>query len=253
MRLYKLLFSLIALFSIFMLSPKLPKAQENAPSKYSMSYIDSTVRVQKPESEGWVTAESSMTLIPGDKVQTADKSKAELRTPSGGILRFDQNSSIWLRNPEDSLNSTFNKLQLIEGDFWINIARRDSSISLAVLPKIGNVVIIPLPETTATVLRISVGTDSTFEVKAYSGLTRLDFNEIDSTADLLNRQSYPRDIGYKRSQEDSTGNYSIILNPNQKVIATSSGKIVFKGEFTPNDIDEKCDWVEWNKGRDAGH
>jgi hypothetical protein len=227
------------ILAVMMLMPLVLIAQEIVRPDVAINYLEGTVRVQKPESEGWMTAESTMALVPGDKIQTSKKSRAELALAAHTIIRIDQNSTLDINKQTDSLliNPIF--VQLTQGDFWGRILSPDSAFELICPLKSGNSIALTFSDTASSICRISIGPDSTFEARVYGGAIALTFSKPDSIRDSLNSLYY------------LTPN-SALLKSSEKILLTSSGRMVFKGTFSPEDKDEKTDWVDWNKTRDSG-
>ena len=97
-------------------------------------------------------------------------------------------------------------------------------------------------DTGFTILRFAIGTDSTVEARAYEGTVVATLFNLDIAIDSINDNAFPEYV-------DSTGK-RLYLHLLEKILLTNQGKLVFQGAFTPDDIDEKTDWVDWNKTRD---
>jgi hypothetical protein len=234
---YKLFSHAAAIATVLMLMPLCLHSQDIVRPDITINYIDGTVRIQKPESEGWMTAETSKVLAHGDKIQTSKKSRAELTITANAIIRIDQNSTIGVNKQTDSLPISETLAKLGPGDFWGRFSGLDSSFKLVSPLKSSSSLTLTFPDTAFTRFRISIGTDSTFEARQYSGTMVLSFSKPDSVRDSLNI-------------ENNQIENSVFLKSSEKILVTSSGKIVFKGVFSPEDIDEKTEWVDWNKTRD---
>lgn len=236
---YKLITHAAAVAAVLVLMPLCLIAEESARQDIALRYLEGTVRLQKPESEGWMTAESSMVLVPGDKIQTSNESRAELAIAADKSIRIDQNSTIALKKYPDSLSILPTTINLVQGDFWGQFSGLDTLFELVCPLKSGNSLNLKCPDTTFAIFRIGIGADSTFEARLYDGTMIIFFSKPDSLRDSLNS-------GYYHSSN------SVLLKSSEKILISSSGKIVFKGAFSPDDIDEKTEWVEWNKTRDTG-
>jgi hypothetical protein len=230
-------------------------AQQDTTWGVRVSFVQGAIRIQKPGMEGWLKADTGLSYFPGDKIQAGKKSKAELTLSDGQIIRLGQNSTIALMNVADSKSDTSltgdiqsslipKSFQLIEGDFWsfdkgsLNKSRKLFFESF----KKGTVEIAPNPDTGIVVLRILIGADSTVEARVYEGTAAVTLNGLEATVDSTNDIAFPE-------YTDSTG-IKLCLYPSEKILMTYRGKLVFKGSFARDDIDEKTDWVDWNKTRD---
>jgi hypothetical protein len=94
---------------------------------------------------------------------------------------------------------------------------------------------------------MAVGRDGTVELKAYQGLARVEFTGLDSLVDSSNAVNFP----HLAAPEAAGKLAAVTVQSQEKLLLTSSGKIVYEGPFSATDIDEETSWVEWNKARDA--
>jgi len=115
--------------------------------------------------------------------------------------------------------------------------------------KSGEMAVITTPDKIAVAGRVSIGSDSTFEAKVYAGSMTVEFMGSISKDDSVNGVYYES----KSASQGDTAKFehAIKLYQSEKLIVSSSGKIVYKGMFAADDVDEKESWVGWNKARDA--
>jgi hypothetical protein len=239
----------------FSLLPAFPQAGESALYNLHISHIDGKIRVQKPGSEGWLAADSNTSVNPGEKLSAGPKSVAELEIPSGGNIRLGPSTVFtFLPKYQDDASITYiNDLQIDHGDIWVSLPSglHDSSFAFFLPFRIGQAIIFLPPDTNRTIFRLETGIDSTFEAKVYAGTIHVKIISPDSLSDSLNNKNYPE---YQIVRDDGrpiTRERTITLQADQKLLVTSSGKIVFDGLFSSGDIDETTDWIEWNKSRDS--
>jgi hypothetical protein len=218
-------------------------------AKAKLSYIEGTVRIQKPDSEGWTSVGDSSSIITGDKLETAGISKAELALPDSGILRMGANSSIALRGKVDSLSVKGAFCNLLKGDFWINTTGTKTGCDFGITLKSGEYLLLAVPDTVKTISRIAVGTDSTLEVRVYEGQLMVIFSYSSVEADTAHVSRFHSDALDIGGNPPSTFS-GINIRGSEKVVISSSGKIVYLGAFMSDDPDENIDWVGWNKARD---
>ena len=227
-------------------------AQEQAVPVVSISYIEGTVQIQKPESEGWLKADTNSIVGIGEKLRTEDGSRAELGI-LGAKIRMDQLSAIRIYNPaaEDSIADSSAMMEFTVGDFWLNVSAAFNGDALAAVIKLkkGLANLQAAPETTGAIIRIGVGSDSTLELKVYSGSMIIDLQGIEAACDSANAGYY---LGNDEAQVYLGQNSSkMILQAPNKLLITSRGKVTYLGPFAPADIDEQTTWVEWNRARDS--
>ena len=223
-------------------------AQDADSSKLSISYLEGTVRVQMPESEGWLAASDSITLDFGEKLQASKSSIAELKIDLRLALRLDQNSIIGAINDLDSSTGINNICNLLQGDFWINSKIKTGYIGLICALKSGQLSFVAIPDSFPAIARYCVATDSTVEARAYRGSLAIVFERNPTDGDSVNTKYFV----YQAEKSNLAPPFpnTIMLDSGEKILIASSGKIVYLGAFSTEDIDENTDWVKWNKDRD---
>jgi hypothetical protein len=213
-------------------------------------YSEGRTLVQRNGSQGWVTTDSNDYVSPGDKIRTEQGSRAELELPGGTILRLGPSSGFSFADssrstPADSLMT----LEELVGGIWINgYGGAEGSACRLVCPlKEGTVIISSEKGISVPVFGMAVGRDGTVELKAYQGLARVEFTGLDSLVDSSNAVNFP----HLAAPEAAGKLKAVTVQSQEKLLLTSSGKIVYEGPFSATDIDEETSWVEWNKARDA--
>jgi hypothetical protein len=231
------------------------RATQDTTWNIRLAYFEGTVRIQKPGSEGWVKADSGIVINPGDKVKTLEKSRAELRFSRDNIVRIAQATGVVL---DSTISNKISESVLLpavgiaRGDCWLDLGSPTTGISLpvSVAMQHGFLYFASDGSAGAAILRVAVGADGTTAAKVYSGyiivrhlrsISESDTSKRPEPSDTLS----PEIPGGPRQGEWETG-----LGSMENLIINAAGDIVYKGAFSPDDIDEKTGWVEWNKERD---
>jgi hypothetical protein len=215
--------------------------------------LEGTVRIKKPASEGWLSADTGIALVERDIIRAGEDSRAVLELTNGQVIRIGSRTTLLFSGAEnhDDVKVDF-AFVVGPGDIWVNLApmATPNSTSYTVYLREGAVSCFPLADSLPATFRISAGADSSCEVKVYRGLVHAAFEDILQFADSLNTIRY---LEY-RDEIISGGaiikEHSTTLGAFQNLVITSSGEIVFKGIFSRADRDEKSPWMDWNRSRD---
>lgn len=138
------------------------------------------------------------------------------------------------------------------GEVWssVKVAQENSGMSFDLMMREASASVLPCGDSSRATFRISVGNDSTCQIKAYDGRLIVFFTTIGSSADSVNSSRYPEWNARKSACDLSMSEKSLVVGSQQKLILNSYGEIAYMGPFSPDDIDEKTDWVKWNQSRD---
>ncbi len=204
---------------------------------FTLKYLEGTSRKKAPGSEGWLKLDSNSVIGIGDSVKTLEDGRLELQI-SDRLLRIGTGTLIAISDSNIEYNMPEKTIELISGELWsMFISKEDVNRGL-LLPK-ANVYGGDFDA------RFSVGDDGTAEIKVYSG-------EADITRRLIPViDSIETDDGADSTDitDHTPESWSVTLDSNEKLILSSSGEIIFRGPFSPDDPDEQTDWVRWNKDR----
>jgi len=227
-----------------------PAAAVEKTAGIKLLYSEGRTLIQRNGSQGWVAADSNDFVTPGYKIRTEHGSRAEFELPGKTILRLGQSSGFSFADssratPADSLKT----LGELVGDFWISGFGSPEGLTCRIeCPlKEGTIIISSENSISPTIFRMAVGRDGTVELKAYQGLARVEFTGLDSLVDSSNAVNFP----HLAAPEAAGKLAAVTVQSQEKLLLTSSGKIVYEGPFSATDIDEETSWVEWNKARDA--
>jgi hypothetical protein len=237
---------LILIYIVFLISGfySAVEAQSADSSVAVIEFIEGTGRIQIPESEGWLDADDSSKLYTGYKFKTLEESRAELRLENGDVVRLNGESIISFgtaiihaRTGKGNILTKSTYMTIKCGAVWA-IIESGSSVMSPVADIEGN----------NSIYRVSVGDDGSTEVKLYKGSIKIERSYRNK--ENLEISKNPEDSG-KTVEASKEPEYWIKeLSPYQKLVVSSDGQIVYHGDFSVDDIDEKTEWVEWNKKRD---
>lgn len=212
-------------------------------------YSEEKVQSQRPGSEGWLQVDSSTAIGAEDKIRTMAASKAEFTIGETGIIRLGPSSIIAPSYDSIAINKAVFELGL--GEFWVSCEPSGKGVGFRVSLKQGRADIEPHSLSDRSVIRITVGVDSTVEIKAYDGWFSVTLSGLAAEVDSINRQRTPGYGGIIERDSISFEGQTIFLQSGEKALITSSGIIVHIGPFATDDIDEQSSWVEWNLARDS--
>jgi hypothetical protein len=126
----------------------------------------------------------------------------------------------------------------------------ERSVSCVARLKKGMVLVYPLLDSLPAVFRMTVGSDSSAEIKVYRGFIYVIFDSISSAADSNNARTYPEYNVEKMYGNLRLAAKTMVIQSFQKLIVSSAGDIAYRGAFGADDPDELAAWVQWNRIRD---
>jgi len=213
-----------------------------------VTYIDGQVRRKAIHLEEWTSAPVNTEILSGDKVRTFSESRAELDLAQLDIIRLAPRTEVdIIRLYEETREKQVStQIHLAEGEIWGAVGKIEAETEFDVSAPIAAAAI------TGTVFRLKVETDSTTQLKVYSGEVRIT-NAIDKKEPAIH-SPIPRQIEGPRQiappHEVSVEEWMVIIQSMQQVTIDKQGRIVSQGSFSHKDKDEKDPWVLWNKKRD---
>jgi len=204
---------LISLLSIFLIGVYGLVYGEVEVKKATISFLKGTVKVQKKDEKTFSIAKLGMVVTEGDRIETAEGARVELKLETGSIVRIGENTSIVLeelKEDKDAMKETSN-VKVLFGRIWMNVKKSfgKKQESQIITPKVTAAV-------KGTTYRADVSVDGETNVNVYDG-----------------------------SVSVSRGSQEVILTKLERI----SSKDLTKGAFDEID-DEKDEWVRWNKSRD---
>lgn len=234
-------------FAIYLfLLPTLIFAQSSGQSKPIIQFIDGNVHIQNPHSKGWIKSSVNDTVDAGHQIMASEASKAEIKLTDRQLMRIGPLTTA----RTDSIAPA--KITLVQGNFWFDIDAQIVPTMPSLKISIDHGVLNSIPDSTSpkNVYRMTIGKDGTSEIKVYEGRLNLNFIPVSIAAESTDTAIVSDSLKETAKNQTPARNWTAVLTNMQRLIANSNGVIVIKDEFNPNDIDEKSDWVSWNKSRD---
>lgn len=189
-----------------------------------------------------------------EEISSDENSKAELVKGQTQIIRLGEKTiAAVLRRKIADTDRSLAGFVTVAGDFWSEGVSDSNYLPItSQFRNGGSAWLTPTSDSTPAIFRVMVGIDSTTEIKAYSGQLKIIYFASETPADSTNSLGEARlndEVLADRGRVAMPKN-TIILSAGEKIGFSSSGKIVYKNSFSPDDIDEKTDWVNWNLARD---
>ncbi len=214
-------------------------------SRLTFTLMTGDILLQKPNSDGWIKAGPDSSFGVGDNIRTKKESNAEIHLGDTQYLRIAPMTIISVDSVlyKDRVPVSF-RVIINSGDVWGDLKKKGNSTRLDIQSGPINTNI------ENGIFRISVGADGTTELKIYEGTASIEHSADSASADTLTK---PKALEHSKPDSAVAENitaWKASLGPMEKLIVTAKGKIVYTGKFSPDDIDEKSEWVDWNKKRD---
>lgn len=225
-------------------------SDENGGGKEGVvTYVEGSAKKQKLEDIKWANIYKNSQVIGGERVRTFTQSRAELKLAELDEIRMAPKTTIDIlklyAETKDKIREA--NILLQEGDLWANVSskdKKDMSFSIGTPVAVAAI--------TGTILRMSVTTDSSAELKVYHGEVILSHGPQSNKA--IPRNITPHEIPGPHEvpgpREVSLEEWALIVKSMQKVKVDKNGRVIHSGDFSRNDEDEKTDWVLWNLTRD---
>ncbi|OGC94760.1 MAG: hypothetical protein A2W25_03085 [candidate division Zixibacteria bacterium RBG_16_53_22] len=251
-------YAITAFFLLMVIWPPLVRAQTDSSLTVKVEYKEGTVRIQKPASEGWLTADSGMILFEQDKIRTNKDSRVSLEFLDGRKIRLGSATTLSYSSAQSDDSLPAFTFFPGPGDIWMNVGSQDPGDSMPAAQvfacaahfRKGSTLIAPTIDSLPAIFRMEIGVDSTMELKVYRGAINVSFEPIESAVDSLDSMKFSENSAPEVQGDILLGERPVMVRSYQKLILTSSGEIVYKGAFAPSDPDELTDWVEWNLSLD---
>jgi hypothetical protein len=221
---------------------------EQSSKKGVVTYVEGSAKKQKLDDVEWKNVQKDSLVVGGERVRTLTKSRAELKLAELDQIRMAPKTTIEVlklyEETKDKIRES--KVVLQEGDLWANVAKKPENMSFSIGTPVTAAAI------TGTTLRMSVNPDSSSELKVYNGEVALSNAPLAAKKTEKSIQPYqvPGPQQVPGPHEVSIEEWTIIVKSMQKVKMDNNGKVIYSGQFSPNDSDENIEWVLWNKERD---
>lgn len=213
-----------------------------------VTFVSGSVKKKAEEMPNWTRAAKNTEVLTGDKVRTYKNSRAELELLELDVIRMAPQTTLDVLKlyAETREKRREVKLNLNKGDIWAKIDNKAGKAKFDISTPITVAAI------TGTTLRMTANADSTTRMKVYRGEVRI--TNAPQNTQLQPKSIRPHEIP---GPHEVPGPYEVgfqqwlyIVKSMQQITVNKQGSVVSVGEFSSNDLDEKTDWVRWNKARD---
>lgn len=217
-------------------------------SKGLVTYVTGSVKKKSTTVQNWEKAKKNTPVSSGDMVRTYRESQAELELMEMDIIRMAPQTTldVVLLYEETREKRREVKVHLAKGDIWAKVKKKGSKSKFKITTPLTVAAI------TGTTLRLSYDADSTTQLKVYNG--EVNISNTAATSQLKPKMIEPYQVSGPHEiagpHEVGVEQWLYIVKSMQQITIDSKGRILTKGEFSINDIDEKSNWVKWNKERD---
>ena len=181
----------------------------------------------------------NMAVVNGDKVETKKQSRCEITYNDGSIIRIDERSIYTIEKATIAEDKKEVESSLSIGKLWANLKKLIRGKDSWKLKSPAAVVAVR-----GTVYRMNAGADSATQVPAAFGAGQSGMGAV---------PGQPRQVQAPTQvagpTEVSMGQWIEIIKKQQQIVVLPDGSYA-KSDFNPLE-DDKLDWVQWNKKRDA--
>ncbi|MEI7905401.1 MAG: FecR family protein [Candidatus Firestonebacteria bacterium] len=177
----------------------------------TISFLKGLAKTTRKGEVSQTFAKLGMQLSGGDKIETMDNTRVELRLEDGTNVRIGENTSLVIEELTDdkSNNKEKSTLNVMWGKIWMNVRKNTGQESRVITPKI-------IAAVKGTTYSVEVAKDGESGIKVYDGTVSVS----------------------REAQE-------ILLSK----LETVTSKDLLKNPLDEK-ADEKDEWVRWNKSRD---
>ena len=225
--------------------PKISKpANRLQPEDAHLTYLHGDAELRRLHAQKWEPVRVNTKLKQGDRVRIGTKSKAEIITFDGDIIRLAQNSELTIsylqKNPVKKIKKK--RLFLHIGRMWNktkSLLRSESEYTVMTPNAISGI--------RGTAYNIDVSSEQTTLIKIFSGSVKIwRFPPLRSDdEDWKITEPVPIQGPIPVTMEEWTG---IILKLHQELSITRQGATI--RPFDPKYDEIHDDWIKWNKMRD---
>ncbi len=245
----KIFYKIIPVFFVLLIVTVLISGKKREDEKKGIiTYTEGQVKSKNPEMENWRDAFVNTEIFSGDKVRTYNRSRAEIDLVQLDVIRLAPQTIIDIVKlyEETKDRKIKTKIDVKQGEIWASIHEIEMDTEFDVSAPIAAAAI------TGTTLRFRVEADSTTILKVYKGEVLI--TNAPEKKDLKPRSLIPHEIPGPTEipgpREVTKEEWLYIVQSMQQVKIDKNGKIISKGKFKADDVDEKTDWVKWNRMRD---
>jgi hypothetical protein len=238
----KVLVVLIAGLTAFSFSPE-------QPSIGKVSFPLGNVLVLSKGETRFRKATFNMPVVNGDKIETKKQSRCEITYHDGSIVRIDEQSIYTIEKAIIAEDKKEVESSLSIGKLWANLKKLIHGKDSWKLKSPAAVVAVR-----GTVYRMNAGVDSSTQVLVYDG--QVDVRPANIGAGQSGMGAVPGPPQQVQAPTQVAGPTEVsmqqwfeIIKAQQQIVVRPDGSYA-KSDFNPLE-DDKLDWVQWNKQRDA--
>jgi len=238
----------LAIFVFIFLFIGIGLSVDSGVQKGLVTHVDGSAKKQKLAEVQWTNVELNTEVTGGERVRTFVKSRAELELAELDKIRMAPKTTIDILKLYEETKEQKRETQVLlqEGDLWANVAKKSENMSFSIGTPIAAAAI------TGTTLRMSVGNDSTSELKVYKG--EVIITNAPESKDVVPKSIVPYEIEGPHEipgpREVTIEEWALIVKSMQKVKINKNGQVTYSGDFASADPDESTDWVRWNLEQD---
>jgi hypothetical protein len=238
----KALIILVAALTAFSFSPE-------QPSVGKVSFPLGNVLVLSQGETRFQKATFNMPIKNGDKVETKKESRCEITYHDGSIVRIDEQSIYTIEKATIDEEKKEVESSLSIGKLWANLKKLIRGKDSWKLKSPAAVVAVR-----GTVYRMNAGADSSTQVLVYDG--QVDVRPAMAGSGQSGLGAVPGPPRQVQAPTQVAGPTQVsmqqwfeIIKAQQQIVVRPDGSYA-KSDFNMQE-DEKLDWVQWNKKRDA--
>ena len=247
---HKIVSALVAvlLFVTFGILFSSSKKQNEESKKGVVTFVNGSVKKKTEKIPNWTRAMKNTEVLTGDRVRTYKNSRAELALLEIDVIRMAPQTTLDVLKlyAETREKRREVKLHVNQGDIWAKINNKEGKAKFDISTPITVAAI------TGTTLRMTANADSSTRLKVYKGEVRI--TNAPQNTQLRPKSIQPYEI---EGPHEVPGPYEVgvqqwlyIVKSMQQITVNTQGQVTNVGEFSSNDLDEKTDWVKWNRARD---
>lgn len=231
------------------MAQKKPMAVKVGKGDARVSYVEGAVQVLPKGDKLWRALKLNDGLRGGDEVTVGKKSRLELIMPDRSNLRFSEETRFKIIQVSE-VEASDVKVHMTVGRTWANVSK-----AIGIKRKFEVSCDNAVAGVRGTVYRMNVNQDKSALVRVYDGevavsgaTTPMDKGE-QTFGQKPTKVAGPKPVAgpHKITMEE----WTVLLRSMQQISIRSDGTADKPREFTEQE--DRDDWVDWNKGRDAAN
>jgi len=247
-----LVFISFTIFSVFLLMrPTKIYSQNDRDEERTrtavFTYVEGTVKRQKNGEGDWFEIKEKSKVRSGDRVKTAEKTKAEIELAEATYVRLDENTTINILDLYKNVKAIKANVEVEGGNVWAKVKELSDEDEFAVTSPVARASI------RGTVFRVTTNEDNSTQIKVYNGEIAVSPWAIEEYGRVqegeLKEVPGPKEIE-KPYKEVTLEQWVEIVRNLECITISPERKIIDKKKFSEKDSDEQSEWIKWCKQRD---